>query len=107
MKNMTLGNIAAACSGTYYGTEEAKEKTIADITTDSRKAGKGSLFVAIKGEKVDAHRFIPAVFEQGALCVICEQAPEHRPGAYITGGIVPSGNQGYCRILQKTVRYEM
>lgn len=83
MKNMTLGNIAAACSGTYYGTEEAKEKTIADITTDSRKAGKDSLFVAIKGEKVDAHRFIPAVFEQGALCVICERAPEHPAGAYI------------------------
>ena len=48
MKNMTLGNIAEACSGTYHGTEEAKEKTITDITTDSRKAGKGSLFVAIK-----------------------------------------------------------
>ena len=83
MKNMTLGNIAAACSGTYYGTEEAKEKTITDITTDSRKAGKDSLFVAIKGEKVDAHRFIPAVFEQGALCVICERAPEQAAGAYI------------------------
>ena len=83
MKNMTLGNIAAACSVTYYGREEAKEKTIADITTDSRKAGKDSLFVAIKGEKVDAHRFIPAVFGQGALCVICEQAPEQPAGAYI------------------------
>lgn len=83
MKNMTLGNIAAACSGIYYGTEEAKEKTIADITTDSRKAGKDSLFIAIRGEKVDAHRFIPAVFEQGALCVVCEQAPKHPAGAYI------------------------
>ena len=83
MKNMTLGNIAEACSGTYHGTEEAKEKTITDITTDSRKAGKGSMFVAIKGEKVDAHRFIPAVFEQGALCVICERAPEQAAGAYI------------------------
>ena len=83
MKNMTLGNIAAACSGTYYGSEEAKEKTVADITTDSRKAGKDSLFIAIRGEKVDAHRFIPAVFEQGALCVVCEQAPKHPAGAYI------------------------
>lgn len=83
MKNMTLGNIAAACCGTYYGSEEAKEKTVADITTDSRKAGKDSLFIAIRGEKVDAHRYIPAVFEQGALCVVCEQAPKHPAGAYI------------------------
>lgn len=40
MKNMTLGNIADACGGIYHGTEAAKEKTIAEITTDSRKAGK-------------------------------------------------------------------
>lgn len=80
---MTLGNIAAACGGIYHGTEEAKEKTIADITTDSRKAGKDSLFVAIKGERVDAHKFIPAVFEQGALCVISEQELTNPAGVYI------------------------
>ena len=83
MKNMTLGNIADACGGTYHGTEAAKEKTIAEITTDSRKAGKDSLFVAIKGERVDAHKFIPAVFKQGALCVISEQELEAPAGAYI------------------------
>ena len=83
MKNMTLGNIAAACGGIYHGTEAAKEKTIAEITTDSRKAGKDSLFVAIKGERVDAHKFIPAVFEQGALCVISEQELADPAGAYI------------------------
>ena len=83
MKNMTLGNIAAACGGIYHGTEATKEKTIAEITTDSRKAGKDSLFVAIKGERVDAHKFIPAVFEQGALCVISEQELEDPAGAYI------------------------
>lgn len=83
MKNMTLGNIADACGGIYHGTEAAKEKTIAEITTDSRKAGKDSLFVAIKGERVDAHKFIPAVFEQGALCVISEQELEAPAGAYI------------------------
>ena len=83
MKNMTLGNIADACGGIYHGTEAAKEKTIAEITTDSRKAGKDSLFVAIKGERVDAHKFIPAVFEQGALCVISEQELADPAGAYI------------------------
>ena len=28
MKNMTLGNIAEACSGTYHGAEEAKERRL-------------------------------------------------------------------------------
>ena len=83
MKNMTLGNIADACGGIYHGTEAAKEKTNAEIAADSRKAGKDSLFVAIKGERVDAHKFIPAVFKQGALCVISEQELEAPAGAYI------------------------
>ncbi|MGN0355319.1 MAG: UDP-N-acetylmuramoyl-tripeptide--D-alanyl-D-alanine ligase [Muricoprocola sp.] len=83
MKNMTLENIARSCGGKYHGLDSDREKVITDITTDSRKAGPGSLFVAIKGERVDAHRFIPTVYEQGALCVICEEAPENPKGAYI------------------------
>lgn len=83
MKNMTLENIAKACGGTYHGMEADRIKEICDITTDSRQAKAGSLFVAIKGERVDAHRFIPAVFEQGALCVLCEDAPAQPKGAYI------------------------
>ncbi len=65
MKNMTLGNIADACGGIYHGTEAAKEKTIAEITTDSRKAGKDSLFVAIKGERVDAHKLSRPYLNRG------------------------------------------
>ena len=86
MKNMTLENIAKACGGTYHGMEADRIKEICDITTDSRQARAGSLFVAIKGERVDAHRFIPAVFEQGALCVLCEDAPAEPKGAYIQVG---------------------
>lgn len=83
MKNMTLENIARSCGGEYHGLDCDREKVITEITTDSRKAAPGSLFVAIKGERVDAHRFIPAVYEQGALCVICEEAPKDPRGAYI------------------------
>lgn len=40
-----------------------------NVVIDSREAGEGSLFVPIIGERVDAHRFIPQVLEQGAACV--------------------------------------
>ncbi len=83
MKNLTLENIARACGGTYVGPQEAKGQEVTDITTDSRKAAKGSLFVAIKGERADGHRFIPAVYEQGGLCAVCEEAPENPARAYI------------------------
>lgn len=46
---------------------------VRSIVTDSRKAGEGSLFGAIVGERADGHRFIRQVFDQGALCVLAER----------------------------------
>ena len=83
MKNLTLENIAKACGGNYHGPEDDKGKEVSSITTDSRTAKAGSLFVAIKGERVDGHSFIPAVYQQGALCVLCQEVPEDATGAYI------------------------
>ena len=34
------------------------------------------MFVAISGEAVDGHRFIPMAAEKGAACVVCEHVPE-------------------------------
>lgn len=83
MKNMTLRNIAAACKGTYYGPKEALDREISKVVTDSRQVEEGCLFVAIKGERVDAHRFIPQVLGQGAACALTEQKQEHPGGPCI------------------------
>lgn len=90
MKNLTLENIAAACGGSYHGSETDRNKEVTDITTDSRKAGEGSLFAAIKGERVDGHSFINQVFEKGALCVLCEKEPELSEG--VTGNWILVGS---------------
>lgn len=73
MKPITLQEVAEACCGTLHGDPKL---TITSIVTDSRKAGEGALFAAIKGARVDGHRFIPAVAEQGAVCVLCEDKPD-------------------------------
>ncbi|MCD7882091.1 MAG: UDP-N-acetylmuramoyl-tripeptide--D-alanyl-D-alanine ligase [Lachnospiraceae bacterium] len=73
MKNMTLGRMAEACGGIYYGSEADRDREVCSITTDSRRAEPGCLFAAIKGERVDGHDFIDQVFAMGALCVITEQ----------------------------------
>ena len=73
MKPITLQEVAEACCGTLHGDPEL---TITSIVTDSRKAGEGALFAAIKGARVDGHRFIPAVADQGAVCVLCEDKPD-------------------------------
>ena len=80
---MTLANIAAACGGIYHGKEEDRNKEVLSITTDSRKAEPGSLFIAIRGERVDGHDFVDSVFEKGALCVLSEQELPEAEGNYI------------------------
>lgn len=72
MKNMTLRRIAQSCGGTFYGEKELLDREVEQIVTDSRKAEAGSLFVAIKGERVDGHTFVEQVKNQGALCVLAE-----------------------------------
>ncbi|MEG0036157.1 MAG: UDP-N-acetylmuramoyl-L-alanyl-D-glutamate--2,6-diaminopimelate ligase, partial [Oscillospiraceae bacterium] len=48
---------------------------IHDICYDSRKAGQGDLFVAIKGFESDGHKYIGIAKSQGAVCCICEEKP--------------------------------
>jgi len=54
----------------------SKKLRILDISDDSRKVKKGSLFVAIKGLKVDAHKFIPRAIGAGATVIVGEKEPE-------------------------------
>ena len=72
MKPITLQEVAAACNGALHGDPDIK---ITSIVTDSRQAKAGALFAAIKGARADGHRFIPMTVEQGAVCVLCEEAP--------------------------------
>ena len=63
MKNLTLEHITDCCHGTYIGTEEQQGFEVTGVVIDSRKVEAGNLFVAIKGERVDGHTFIDAVYE--------------------------------------------
>ncbi len=61
--NLTAEEIARACGGELVCDKNIR---INDITTDSRKAKSGSLFIALVGERFDGHDFIGSVFEAGA-----------------------------------------
>ena len=73
MKHMSLQEIAAACGGTLHCDPSLAGREVSSVVIDSRKAEKGSLFIAIKGARVDGHTFIPQVMEKGALCAVSEQ----------------------------------
>lgn len=48
------------------------EKTITEISTDTRNLPEGCLFIAIKGERFDGHAFIKKAVENGAAAAVSE-----------------------------------
>ncbi|TAM54678.1 MAG: UDP-N-acetylmuramoyl-tripeptide--D-alanyl-D-alanine ligase [Paraburkholderia sp.] len=46
------------------------------VCTDSRTAGPGDLFVALQGDRFDAHEFLPEVAARGASAVLAAHLPD-------------------------------
>lgn len=49
------------------------DRPVASVVIDSRQVKPGDLFVCIKGERADGHRFAAKAVEQGACAVVCQQ----------------------------------
>lgn len=64
MEPRTLQYWAAACGGELR--QGSPSLMARHVVTDSRKVGPGDLFVALKGERFDAHDFLPDVARLGA-----------------------------------------
>jgi UDP-N-acetylmuramoyl-L-alanyl-D-glutamate--2,6-diaminopimelate ligase len=80
-KDTTIASVAQVTEAALRGSGET---VVVDVTHDSRRARSGSLFVAVRGELFDAHKFIPQVMAQGAVGIISEQpAPEGFAGAWL------------------------
>ena len=46
------------------------------VSTDSRTAGPGDLFIAIKGDRFDAHNFLPQVAQRGISAALVTRVPD-------------------------------
>jgi len=71
MEAVKLSLLAAA-----MGAATNLEADITHICTDTRKLTPGCLFVALKGENFDGHRFVKAALEQGAVAAVVHQPVE-------------------------------
>ena len=74
MKALTIKEILESCGGEFFGEEKHLNTQVTSIVTDSRKATKDSMFVAIKGERSDGHKFVAGTYENGAVCALVEEA---------------------------------
>ena len=67
---LTVKEIAGLCGGAVYGDENA---VVTNVVTDSRCAVKGSMFVALRGERTDGNKYIESAIDLGAACVLSER----------------------------------
>ncbi len=65
----TSAEIAAATGGTAYG-----QFQVSGVEMDSRDVRSGDLFVALRGEAMDGHRFVDKAFANGAVAALVEHA---------------------------------
>ena len=78
----TLAEILAATGGKVA--RPGKLARYGEIVTDSKQVKGNSIFVALKGERHDAHRFVGAAVRQGATCVIVHRALPSATGGSAT-----------------------
>ncbi|HEY0147458.1 MAG TPA: UDP-N-acetylmuramoyl-tripeptide--D-alanyl-D-alanine ligase [Allosphingosinicella sp.] len=68
----TASEIAAATGGTASG-----DFTATNVAFDTREVEPGALFIAMKGESTDGHRFVAQAAEQGAVGALVSESIDH------------------------------
>lgn len=63
----------------YEIIQGSDETDVNGIAYDSRKVGKGGLFVAIQGFQTDGHQYIPMAAQKGAAAIFIERSVEELP----------------------------
>jgi UDP-N-acetylmuramoyl-tripeptide--D-alanyl-D-alanine ligase len=72
MDELTLFQIATFADGVLHA--EDAELTISKVSTDSRTLQPGDLFVPLRGENFDGHRFVEQANERGAAGAMVEES---------------------------------
>jgi len=79
MKTLAISQIAQAAGGTLLA--GSAEATVGAVSTDTRRLGQGSLFVALKGERFDANDLAAQALADGASAVMVERWDDSVPAS--------------------------
>ena len=82
MMKSSLSLLKSSISGAVM----TADATFEGVSTNSQTVAKGNLFVALRGERFDAHAFLSEVAAAGAAAVVVERLPE---GVKIPALVVP------------------
>jgi UDP-N-acetylmuramoyl-tripeptide--D-alanyl-D-alanine ligase len=72
----TLDRVATALAGQGAGKLPRGTTQLSGITTDTRKIGKGNVFVALIGERFDGHDYLADAVRDGASALVVSRTPK-------------------------------
>ena len=75
---ISMDDLLAAVGGRLQG--PSSTVSITDASVDSRRVTPGSLYVALRGERVDGHAFVADALRAGAAAALVERPAELPPG---------------------------
>ncbi len=82
----SLAELQPWISGAVVVNNTATDVAFDGVSTDSRQVSIGNLFVALRGERFDAHEFLNEVAAKGVAAVVVERLPE---GLSVPALVVP------------------
>jgi UDP-N-acetylmuramoyl-tripeptide--D-alanyl-D-alanine ligase len=87
------------------GSRVTRDAAFEGVSTDSRQVAPGALFVALRGEKFDAHDFLDQVAAKGVAAVVVEQLPENwtLPAIVVPDTLAALGQIANCWRRQYTI----
>lgn len=95
--DMRLETLASLMGGVTVYSGKSELTTVNSICTDSREVHTGTLFCAIRGERVDGHRFMATAHRAGCHTYLCERIPEDLPAPF-AAIIVEDTVEALCRM---------
>src|SRR5262245_2001241 len=77
-RSMTVAQLTAALNGQVAIREQrgALDRAATSVTDDSSAVASGSVFIAVKGERVDGHRFVTQAIQAGAAAIVAQESVE-------------------------------
>ncbi len=97
----SLQQLATATGGVLHG----DDLTIQDVTTDTRKITAGALFIALQGERFDAHDFAEDALGKGAAALlVSKRLPVSAPQVVVKDTRLALGQLGAWVRQQSTAR---
>ncbi len=74
--NIRIEEFAELCGGVLCANFDVEEFGFSYVCTDSREADADTLFVVMKGERVDGHDYMKSAHARGCRAFLCQRIPD-------------------------------